>query len=196
MGEMPAEPDMLDRILASINPSEWGAVSGRIKTPHFFFANNFFAHSSSARSNVQSVLRELRDEMKSFVLAGHETSASMLTWSMYELSLNNDILNKLLKEGRYADALFVCFFVFCFVCLFFLFFCFFVFFLVSKANAERRTHRDRYTSNKLIAHHHRSVFPSARGAGADGKDEFQASTLPPTAELNKLTYTVNVLKVR
>ena len=28
----------------------------------------------------------VRDQIKSFILAGHETSASMLTWAVYEIS--------------------------------------------------------------------------------------------------------------
>jgi len=31
-------------------------------------------------------------EIKTFLLAGHETSAAMLTWSSYELSQNKGIL--------------------------------------------------------------------------------------------------------
>lgn len=45
--------------------------------------------------------------MKTFVLAGHETSASMLNWSLYELMENEDLMSKV----RFAQ-----------ICLFFLFF--------------------------------------------------------------------------
>ena len=38
--------------------------------------------------------RQLCYEFKTFVLAGHETSAAMLTWSLYELTQNSDILAK------------------------------------------------------------------------------------------------------
>lgn len=37
---------------------------------------------------------QIRDEMKTFVLAGHETSASMLNWSLFELLENNDLMDK------------------------------------------------------------------------------------------------------
>jgi hypothetical protein len=33
-------------------------------------------------------------EIKTFLLAGHETSAAMLTWSVYELSQSNEITQK------------------------------------------------------------------------------------------------------
>lgn len=32
--------------------------------------------------------------MKTFVLAGHETSASMLNWSLLELMENSDLMDK------------------------------------------------------------------------------------------------------
>ena len=34
--------------------------------------------------------------MKTFVLAGHETSASMLNWSLYELMENKDLMSKVI----------------------------------------------------------------------------------------------------
>lgn len=39
---------------------------------------------------------QIRDEMKTFVLAGHETSASMLNWSLYELLENGDLMSKVI----------------------------------------------------------------------------------------------------
>lgn len=49
-----------------------------------------------------SVVRQVRDEIKTFVLAGHETSASMLAWSLYELSLksNSTLLAQVRQEAR------------------------------------------------------------------------------------------------
>ena len=48
-----------------------------------------------------NVIRQIRDEVKTFILAGHETSASMLTWSLYEIFCphNKDILAKVREEG-------------------------------------------------------------------------------------------------
>ena len=36
----------------------------------------------------ESVVKQVRDEMKTFMLAGHETSAALMTWTMYELLLS------------------------------------------------------------------------------------------------------------
>ena len=36
------------------------------------------------------VCGKIRDEIKTFILAGHETSASMLAWSLYELSIPSE----------------------------------------------------------------------------------------------------------
>jgi cytochrome P450 len=56
---------------------------------------------------------QIRDEIKTFVLAGHETSASMLTWSVYELATQPEIMDKVKKEAievfgdRYDDDAFL-----------------------------------------------------------------------------------------
>ncbi len=41
---------------------------------------------------------ELRDEIRTFFLAGHETTATSLTWAHYVLALNPEIRNKMIKE--------------------------------------------------------------------------------------------------
>eukprot|EP01006_Ploeotia_vitrea_P058151 TRINITY_DN68879_c0_g1_i1.p1 TRINITY_DN68879_c0_g1~~TRINITY_DN68879_c0_g1_i1.p1 ORF type:complete len:531 (-),score=261.24 TRINITY_DN68879_c0_g1_i1:41-1507(-) len=62
--------DILDRILAGKSGSEW------------------------SRSTVD----QLRDEIKTFLFAGHETSSMMLTWALFELISNPRCLAKLKKE--------------------------------------------------------------------------------------------------
>lgn len=42
----------------------------------------------------EATVLQLRDEFKSFILAGHETSASMMTWCVYQLAMNPDALSK------------------------------------------------------------------------------------------------------
>lgn len=56
-----------------------------------------------------SAIKQVREEVKTFILAGHETSASMLTWSIYELTQNPDFLVELRAEvetviGNYASC--------------------------------------------------------------------------------------------
>ena len=64
--------DILDRTLAAIAQDQWN----------------------------EATILQVRDEMKTFILAGHETSASMLTWTLYELSINRDIKQKVLEEAE------------------------------------------------------------------------------------------------
>lgn len=71
-GQEPACVDILDRILSGVDPASWS----------------------------ETTVTQLRDEIKTFILAGHETSASMLTWSVYELTQNPQVLAKTLAEGK------------------------------------------------------------------------------------------------
>lgn len=73
--------DVLDKVLGAIPDEEWGSEA----------------------------ITQICDELKTFILAGHETSASMLTWSLYELmkskekaAANGDqtCLQKVLAEGK------------------------------------------------------------------------------------------------
>lgn len=47
-----------------------------------------------------SLVQQIRDEMKTFVLAGHETSASMLNWSLFELMGNKNLMAKVCRANR------------------------------------------------------------------------------------------------
>lgn len=42
-------------------------------------------------------------QIKTFILAGHETSASMLTWALYELTQSKEYMGRIVQE---ADAVF------------------------------------------------------------------------------------------
>ncbi|KAJ1436454.1 cytochrome P450 [Ochromonadaceae sp. CCMP2298] len=67
--------DILDKAMSAISPEEWG----------------------------RAAIVQIRDEVKTFVLAGHETSASMLAWSLYELSRQDsgkESLQKLQEEAN------------------------------------------------------------------------------------------------
>lgn len=65
--------DVLDKMLSSVEGEQW----------------------------TENIMTQVRDGIKTFVLAGHETSASMLTWALYELSLphNAELKQKVLDEA-------------------------------------------------------------------------------------------------
>ena len=44
-------------------------------------------------------LEQVRGEVKTFILAGHETSASMLTWALFELSLDPIMRSRVVTEA-------------------------------------------------------------------------------------------------
>jgi cytochrome P450 len=50
----------------------------------------------------KETIMQARDEIKTFVLAGHETSASMLTWTLYELFMNPQYLRRVQQEADTA----------------------------------------------------------------------------------------------
>ena len=64
--------DILDKTMGAIDPNTWN----------------------------EEHVEQIRDEVKTFILAGHETSASMLTWSLFEATQSRDVMTKILEEGR------------------------------------------------------------------------------------------------
>lgn len=73
--------DVLDRILAGVNEAAGASVVTR--SPF-----------------TDEVIRQLRDEIKTFLFAGHETSSMMLTWALYELTQHNDSMDRVLAEAN------------------------------------------------------------------------------------------------
>ena len=45
-------------------------------------------------------VRQIRDEFKTFMLAGHETSAAMMSWTLYELLQNREIWDDVGEEAE------------------------------------------------------------------------------------------------
>jgi cytochrome P450 len=73
--------DVLDKSLGAVLPEEW----------------------------CPEVVQQIRDEVKTFILAGHETSASMLAWALYELSISSsssssgkpsDMMQRMQEEAK------------------------------------------------------------------------------------------------
>ena len=62
--------DILERVLDQVDAAEYGTA----------------------------VETQLCFEIKTFLLAGHETSAAMLTWTLYELSRNGAAMSRVVSE--------------------------------------------------------------------------------------------------
>lgn len=71
-GKVTRQQDILDRILGGVEAKAWGPAT----------------------------VKQLRDEIKTFILAGHETSASMLTWALYELTQSPSVTEKVVAEAN------------------------------------------------------------------------------------------------
>ncbi|CEG01432.1 Cytochrome P450, E-class, group I [Ostreococcus tauri] len=71
-GETNPNPDILDRVLASVEMEEYGS----------------------------DVEEQMCFEIKTFLLAGHETSAAMLVWTIYELVKNEDKMTEAVAEAN------------------------------------------------------------------------------------------------
>jgi len=48
--------------------------------------------------------RQLRDEIMTLFLAGHETTANALTWTLYLISQNHDVESKIIEEMKQATG--------------------------------------------------------------------------------------------
>jgi len=58
-----------------------------------------FRKENPGKSLSSRDIRQLRDEFKTFMLAGHETSAAMMTWAFYELMQDNQLMKKVESEA-------------------------------------------------------------------------------------------------
>lgn len=56
--------------------------------------------SVANHSCSQATVLQLRDEIKTFILAGHETSAAMMTWAVYEFSKDEQCLAQAVSEAK------------------------------------------------------------------------------------------------
>ena len=55
---------------------------------------NHFEKGNPGQCLSSNDVRQLRDEFKTFMLAGHETSAAMMTWTFYELMKDDDLMKQ------------------------------------------------------------------------------------------------------
>lgn len=77
------EEDMLDMVLAAYEKEVLKHRKGALP---------FQLHKKT--------VLQIRDEFKTFMLAGHETSASMMTWAFYELIASPNLMDEVRKEGH------------------------------------------------------------------------------------------------
>jgi len=83
--------DILDRILEACFAEHDAAAAAP--------ASSDSNHSPPLTELSPERLRQLRDEIKTFVFAGHETSSMMITWTLYQLLKNPHCLARVRAEA-------------------------------------------------------------------------------------------------
>ncbi|EPY25387.1 cytochrome p450-like protein [Angomonas deanei] len=87
----------LDTVLGEIIESRWKVREEKMKSGK----PDILALCMSQIDAIDShVVKELRDDVKTMLLAGHETSAALLTWATYEVIRHKDIRQKLVEEAK------------------------------------------------------------------------------------------------
>lgn len=74
---VPKKADMLDRVL-----------------------DNYEKENPNQDDLTNTAAKQFRDEMKTFMLAGHETSAAMMSWALYELVGDEELMKEVVTEGE------------------------------------------------------------------------------------------------
>lgn len=96
--------DILDRIISHIEPKE---TTASIQNKEEKNLKGGKGENKEQNINTKKLdrrtLYHLRDQLKTFILAGHETSASMLTWALLEVIQNKELLKVVRQE---ADTVF------------------------------------------------------------------------------------------
>ena len=86
----------LDAAIIKIVRDRWDKKRSGQNVPDDILERVLDQELNEKRSEVE---RQLCYEIKTFLLAGHETSAAMLTWTMHELSNNGEATEKIRKES-------------------------------------------------------------------------------------------------
>lgn len=86
----------LNAVLSDIIRTRWA----KRKEPQYTAKPDILALCMSQIDKVdEHVINELRDDVKTILLAGHETSAALLTWATYETMRHPDIRAKIVEEA-------------------------------------------------------------------------------------------------
>ncbi|KAG5475244.1 hypothetical protein LSCM1_03355 [Leishmania martiniquensis] len=87
----------LNKVLGEIICSRWE----QRKDPKYTVKPDILALCMSQIDHIdRKVIAELRDDVKTILLAGHETSAALLTWATYEVVRRPEIGQKIVEEAR------------------------------------------------------------------------------------------------
>ena len=90
----------LDAAIIKIVRDRWDKKRSGQNVPDDILERVLDQELNEKRSEVE---RQLCYEIKTFLLAGHETSAAMLTWTMHELSNNGEATEKI-RATRCSDV--------------------------------------------------------------------------------------------
>ena len=89
--------DHIQTLLTALNNSEVGNINGRTID---ILDRILLSMIANREPWTPASIAALRDQIKTFVLAGHETTSMMLTWSLYELIKNQRCMDECLASAR------------------------------------------------------------------------------------------------
>ncbi|KAH8619867.1 putative Cytochrome P450 [Trypanosoma vivax] len=84
----------LNRVICNIIRERWKARSETGKRDVMSLC------MSQIDSLTSGMVAQLRDDVKTLLLAGHETSAALLTWATYEVICHPEVRDKIVEEAR------------------------------------------------------------------------------------------------
>ena len=90
---MRALDDLVLRIIAERRRQAWGGAETQ---PNDLLAMLMAAHDDETTAGMSD--RQLRDEVMTLILAGHETTANLLSWTWYLLSSHPDVARRVRAE--------------------------------------------------------------------------------------------------
>jgi Cytochrome P450 len=92
--------DILDKILQVYESSRSETTDDTIQND----ATETVVTNHPSTMLPESIVKQVRDEMKTFMLAGHETSAALMTWTMYELLLSQTTTRTTKNDNSSIDS--------------------------------------------------------------------------------------------
>lgn len=90
----------LNAYVSSLIRKRWTETTDELDRAPDILDTMLTAYRREHSALTASAVRQFRDEIKTFMLAGHETSAAMMTWTLYELMHNPFLVNKIREEGN------------------------------------------------------------------------------------------------